>query len=79
MNTTDINLNLQFEIDKLKEDLRNSNQLTIYLEDIIEKQKDEIGKLYSKIKELNTEIQEIKKTPSNESQSIYKYMKSFLG
>ena len=61
MNTTDINLNLQFEIDKLKEDLRNSNQLTIYLEDIIEKQKDEIGKLYSKIKELNTEIQEIKK------------------
>lgn len=79
MNTTDINLNLQFEIDKLKEDLRNSNQLTIYLEDIVEKQKDEIGKLYSKIKELNTEIQEIKKTSSNESQSIYKYMKSFFG
>jgi hypothetical protein len=79
MNTTDINLNLQFEIDKLKEDLRNSNQLTIYLEDIVEKQKDEIGKLYSKIKELNTEIQEIKKISSNESQSIYKYMKSFFG
>lgn len=73
----DINIDLQLQNDSLKKDLLNSNQLATYMEGMIEKQKDEIGRLHSKIKLLETEIEEYKKK-ENQYTSPFEYLKSFI-
>ena len=78
MSNIDININLQLQIDSLKKDLVNSSQLTTYMEEMLEKQKDEIGKLHSKIRLLETELEEYKKKEKQNTSSTFEYLKSFI-
>lgn len=70
-------VNLQILNDEYKKDLQNSKQLISYLEDMLEKQKEEIGKLHSKINKLEEE-KTIREKTNNTNLSTFEYLKSFI-
>jgi predicted RNase H-like nuclease (RuvC/YqgF family) len=70
-------VNLQILNDQYKKDLQNSKQLISYLEDILEKQKEEIGNLHSKINKLEEEKTARDKI-NNRNLSTFEYLKSFI-
>ena len=70
-------VNLQILNDEYKKDLQNSKQLISYLEDMLEKQKEEIGKLHSKINKLEEE-KTIREKINNTNLSTFEYLKSFI-
>jgi phage shock protein A len=70
-------VNLQILNDEYKKDLQNSKQLISYLEEMLEKQKNEIGRLHDKINKLEDEKTVIDKT-ENKNVSTFEYLKSFI-
>jgi len=72
----DLIVTLQIQNDEYKKDLQNSQQLISYLEEMLEKQKDEIGKLHDKINKLETENKD--KISTSTSTSTFEYLKSFI-
>jgi len=70
-------VNLQILNDEYKKDLQNSKQLISYLEDMLEKQKEEIGKLHFKINKLEEE-KTIREKTNNTNLSTFEYLKSFI-
>jgi len=70
-------VNLQILNDEYKKDLQNSKQLIPYLEDMLEKQKEEIGKLHFKINKLEEE-KTIREKTNNTNLSTFEYLKSFI-
>ena len=70
-------VNLQILNDEYKKDLQNSKQLISYLEEMLEKQKNEIGRLHDKINKLKDEKTVIDKT-ENKNVSTFEYLKSFI-
>lgn len=73
-------VNLQIINDEYKKDLQNSKQLISYLEDMLEKQKEEIGRLHSKINKLEEEkvVKEKTDNINNTNLSTFEYLKSFI-
>ena len=70
-------VNLQILNDEYKKDLQNSKQLISYLEDMLEKQKEEIGKLHFNINKLEEE-KTIREKTNNTNLSTFEYLKSFI-
>lgn len=70
-------VNLQILNDEYKQDLQNSKQLISYLEEMLEKQKIEIGRLHDKINKLEEE-KTVREKAENKNVSAFEYLKSFI-
>ena len=70
-------VNLQLLNDEYKKDLQNSKQLISYLEEMLEKQKNEIGRLHDKINKLEDD-KKAEIDIENRNVSTFEYLKSFI-
>lgn len=71
-------VNLQILNDEYKKDLQNSRHLISYLEEMLEKQKIEIGRLHDKINKLEDEKKAVTEKVDNTNLSTFEYLKSFI-